>query len=300
MKKPLYSYIFSLAIMFLVIAVYPSDLMLWLGAVVFATMCFLSITPVMLVSTVLAFSTFTLIASDMIYGFLTALCFVLPGMAVGFGLRKQRSYSQIVVYGSIAALIANLIRLYYGANSESMTIVQYIIDMNSEVASLMTTGLKGIENYSDAVNELIKMFTPAMLMVQALAFGFFTFVGTRKMIERGPIRIVGTRFHELSAGRVQTIISLAVILFAFATGGTLKIIFMNATVVIAVIYALLGMSATMRLLMRTKIDSAVLRWFILIVLCLILSYIGYAIVGILSSLFGRRVDKNEGSTFEGR
>lgn len=285
MKKNIVSYIISMAFLFLVIAYFRTNLTMWVGAVNFATLSVFMPNGIIAILSVICALIFGFMAGDFLGGVLISLTLILTGIAVGKAMRSSKSMATIVATGSVFHAVTSLVYYYYLSLIGNTTIKGlFNLVYSPESLSQMATEMNVDMSVLNQSVELAQSMTPAIVMISALSFSFFTFVFSRFSLERRRIKLEGVmKVSEIKLDRSLTLCFILFIVLTFFVEGTFLMILYNTIYVLSIIYAFAGMCYIYRLI-KGKKNRRILPILAVIGVGILTFMAGYLVMGMVGSM----------------
>lgn len=287
MKKGMTSYVGALAITFALIALFPSEISMWIGAIIFVFMGAVMPLGINFLLGGIAVTLFSVMSGNMLLGAVLALSYVLTGISEGLCIKNQKSYSVTVIVGSLVRL--GTMSLYYYCMS---------LVAKTTVRDMILGGVpKAFEEYLKSADhivndelmaqslKLVEMMLPSMLCITAITFAFVAFAGAMFILKRRHIRFAWIRqFRDIKMDKAVTACYILMMAAAFVAEGNFKVILLNAVYVLSAVYTLCGIAAMIKLVKENaKIKSTGMTVLIIVVSGIFTMGLIYPILGIAAS-----------------
>lgn len=304
-NRRLFSYIGMMLITFMLISIFPSQIGLWIAAVIFAVSAYGQPIGLLSLISVLCMFVFGYMSNDFFGGILGILPVIAAGIAVGLSIRSKKTLSAAMVFGSVAYLLPFLCETYYLSVINKTTITELLTEpirlagqtlgeeLGEELSASALQGAAGQElsgllsKGTENVATLVEGLLPALFIISAAEVALIAVYGARAVLRRtvGSEAVESLRpFAEI---RLYPSISILTILFAvllFFTEGTVRVLIANALLLFSAMFYVAGLALAAKLLRRV-IGMRPVR---VIILALAGMFIGivYPVLGLVGSFFG--------------
>lgn len=254
MNKAVIRYIWMLAIMTVLTAVFQSELTMIILSCVFMVAALIFPAGMTLLAAVICTLLYALMSVDMAGGAIMALGLILPAAAMSMAVKKGQSLSVVLGAGTFVRAAALFSYYYYESVLSHNTIQNLLVgDFPENLTKQMTqTGYSSIEiGIIRSVWDYMGNLIPAIVLTSALIFSFLTFAAVKSMIRRSGMVFSGIRnFKDMRADKLFTVFALILFVSAFFTEGAVNIITLNALYFMYVIYLGCGAASFVRFLKK--------------------------------------------------
>ncbi len=301
MEKHVKRHILSVIIMFLIIALLPSEFTMIVGSAIFATATFGLPFRAIVGGAVICTWIFSLTSADFGTGILLSLSFVIPGWIEGILLKRRRSLSTVISFTAIAR--SGLLLLCYDrmASLEGVTIKDFVfgdipISFLDELKAAGETE-ETIKLLADIWNVLGNML-PSMIMIVGLSFAFLSLALTKYLIGQNGYTFLGMRkFSDIRMDISFTLCAIIICVFAFVET-EMQNVLVNSFYVICVIYATAGFAFVYRLI-KKGVNIPIAAFLLTALTGLISCGIIFPVMGIIGSFVRTDFDKETPSKMGG-
>lgn len=254
LNKALMKYIWMIAIMTMLTAVFQSELTMIILACVFMVASLIFPATLTLLAAGICTLLYALMSVDMAGGVIMALGLILPAAAMSMAVKKGQSLSVVLGAGTFARAVA-LFSYYYYESVLSHTTIQNLLvgDLPENLTKQMAEmGYSSIETaIIEGVWSYMGNLIPAIVLTSSLIFAFLTFAAVKSMVRRSGMRFSGIRnFIDMRADKLFTVFALILFISAFFTEGAVNIITVNALYFMYVIYLGCGAASLVRFLKK--------------------------------------------------
>lgn len=286
MKKGLGSYVGAMTITFALIALFPSEISTWIGAIIFVFVGAIMPLGINLLLGGVAVSLFAFFSADVTLGMFMGLSYVLTGMIEGMVLRRQKGYATIVASGSIVRLLTMSFAYYYMSRVQNTTIRDLLLGGMPEAFEEYMKGA-GYSPDPEVIKgslEVMEMMLPSVFCIIAIIFAFSSFAGAMFVLKRRKVRFLWIRpFAEIKMDKIVTVFFLLLIILSLNMEGNLQVVLLNTVYVLCLVYAICGVAALVKLI-KTKIKSGGIAALIIAVSGILTAGLIYPFSGIAASL----------------
>lgn len=262
MNKAVIRYIWMLAVMTMLTALFQSELAMIILACVFTVAALIFPAKVTFLSAFICTVLYALMSEDMAGGTIMALSLILPAAAMSMAVKRGQTLSTVLGAGTLARALGLFGYYYYESVIRHTTIQNLLVgDFPENLLEQMTqVGYSNAQiNILQSAWSYMENLIPAIVLTSSLVFAFLTFAAVKSMVKRSGIRFSSIRnFKDMRADKMFTVFALILFVSAFFSGGAVNIITLNALYFMYVIYLACGAAAFVRFLKNiVKKNSAV-------------------------------------------
>lgn len=290
MNKAILRYIWTLAVITVLAALFNSEITLIIAAAVFTVAALLFPLGATAVAAFVCVAIYAFLTQDPAAGAIMALSFVLPATAMAFALRMRRGLAAVIGAGTAANAFATLMLYYYESLKAHTTVINLLSVKVPEALSGQMTSMGYKEQEIHMIESLWKSMSeliPSIIMISALVFSFLTFAVAKAIIKRTGGKLVNIRdFMDMRADISFTIFAMVLTVAAFFASGTALNIILNALYFIYVIYIAFGAASAVRAfkkLTKHTFPAALIT----IMIGFFTLGTGLALMGVISSFTGK-------------
>lgn len=312
LNKAVTRYMWTLAVMTMLTALYNSELITIACAALFTVAALLFPFGITAAAGALCTFIYAFLSVDMASGAIQALSFILPATVMAAALKRKGTLSYVVSAGT-ASRAAMLVLYYYHTSVAAHTTVKELMTGGlSETLSYQLSAMgydTAVEETALSIAEFAGNLIPAVILTSALVFAFLTFAMLKVVIRRTGGMLFGIRpMGEICADRGFALAAVLVFAVSFFTEGTVSYVLLNALYFIYVIFMGFGIAATTRLLKKLFKHGAP-AFVLSAVVAFVTGGVVPAIFGIVSPFVGKSnnkkydsekgIDENESGTGKG-
>lgn len=285
MKKDWISYVGTMVILFGLIALFASDLSMIIGAVIFAFsgvgMPFGAIAALSLI----CMGIFAIISSDIAGGIILSLGFIIPGLLMGYMIRKKSSLSMIIGIGTFFRALLTTLYYYRISLLEATTIRELLtgVAFSGLEAEFSNAGLsEEVKLLMEKSIEFAKDIIPSTIIISSLGFAFMTLLATKLMLRKMPGVFSGIRrLRNIKMDASVTVCTILLFIGMFFVEGEFLKILINLNYLLYTIYAYSGFAFILRNIKR-GIKSEGLS----LLLTVVTGAVSFGLLYVISGLIG--------------
>ncbi len=285
MKKELISNIFTLAMVFAFTLLFQPDISIYLGAV-FVLIATLLPSRFNIMLSLISALIVVFLSPSIQGGFLIALGFIIPAIAQGIAIRKNKSLSFIIGAGTLSRAITLFGYYYYTSLTYHTTVREILVGSLPEEMMLdfvkmgySEESVKILENMWEFASGLI----PSIVLISSASFASIVFVLARFILKKSKIIFPNIRnFVDIRLDPSFSLFIIAVFIALFFAEGEVFSIVSNLAYFLLPVCMIAGICSLVRFFRRNG-QSKIMTAFLVAVLGIVSFFGIYLILGIISS-----------------
>lgn len=298
MNKAVIRYIWILAMLTMLTALFNSEITMIVSSAMFAVASLIFPLGITLGAAALCTFLYAFMSVDMASGAILALAFIAPALAMAAAVKAKKGIYMIIGSGTLVRALGITCYYMYEANKSYVTIKE-LLSLSipqSAVSQLSTLGygkdeIALMEKMWSMTGEII----PAMILISSFVFALLAFAVVKLLIRRtgGRLPFV-SGLGSLRANIGFTLASALIFSMLFFTEGAWRIGVLNAVYFIFALYIVFGLATEMRIFKKLFKMSfpALIATFMTVIISFGLIPAAVGIIGSLVPVKSKKDDVN--------